>query len=69
LACEAAGGSGHTFIAKQLLRATSSIGSNLEEGAAPSSRRDMAAKYPIALREARESKFWLNQDPLVTSCS
>ena len=54
----ATGGSGHALIAKQLLRATSSIGSNLEEGAAPSSRRDMAAKYAIALREAREGKFW-----------
>jgi four helix bundle protein len=54
----ATAGVGHAFIAKQLLRAASSIGSNLEEGAAPSSRRDMTAKYAIALREARESKFW-----------
>ena len=53
-----AAGSGHAYIAKQVLRATASIGANLEEGSAPSSRRDMAQKYSIALREAREGKYW-----------
>jgi four helix bundle protein len=53
-----AAGSGHALIARQLLRATASIGAQLEEGAAASSRRDMAAKYAIALREAREANFW-----------
>ena len=47
-----------SYLAKQLLRAVTSIGANLEEGQAPSSRRDMASKYSIALREARESNFW-----------
>jgi four helix bundle protein len=53
-----AAGAGHAYIAKQLLRATASIGANLEEGTAPSSRRDMAEKYAIALRESREAKYW-----------
>ena len=53
-----AAGTGHAYIAKQLLRATASIGANLEEGRAPSSRRDMAEKYGIALRESREAKYW-----------
>jgi len=54
----AAAGAGHAFVARQLLKAATSIGANLEEGAAPSSRRDMASKYSIALREAREANFW-----------
>ena len=54
----AAAGAGHAQIAKQLLRAASSIGANLEEGHAPSSRKDMAQKHRIALREARETNFW-----------
>ena len=53
-----AGGSAHAFIARQLLKAGTSIGANLEEGTAPSSRRDMAAKQAIALRESREANFW-----------
>jgi|SRR6187402_2957208 len=40
------------------MSATASIGANLEEGAAASSRRDMAHKYSIALRESRESRYW-----------
>ena len=54
----AAAGAGHAYVAKQLLRAVTSIGANLEEGMAASSRRDMALKYSIALRESREGNFW-----------
>ena len=54
----AAAGAGHALVARQLLRAGGSIGSNLEEGVAPSSRRDMASKHSIALREAREANYW-----------
>lgn len=54
----AAAGAGHAYIARQLLRATASIGANLEEGSAASSRRDMAEKHAISLREAREGKYW-----------
>jgi four helix bundle protein len=63
-------GSGHAYIARQLLRATASIGANLEEGSAASSRRDMAQKYSIALRESREGKYWsrlLATDPTWSS--
>jgi four helix bundle protein len=53
----AAAGVGHAHIAKQLLRAASSIGANLEEGHAPSSRKDMAERHAVSLREAREANF------------
>lgn len=52
----------------QLVRAGMGIGSNVEEAVAASSRRDMAAKYAIALREAREARYWLrvlSTDPVV----
>ena len=48
----------HAYVARQLLRATASVGANLEEGVAASSRRDMASKYSISLRESREAKYW-----------
>ena len=46
-------------MVRQVFRAVSSIGANLEEGQVANSRRDMAAKYAIALREAREARYWL----------
>ena len=48
----------HEHLAHQLLRATTAIGALLEEGAVASSRRDMANKYALALREAREGNYW-----------
>jgi four helix bundle protein len=54
----AASGPEVAFVARQLLRSVTSIGANLEEGAAASSRRDMAAKHSISLREAREANYW-----------
>ena len=51
-------GSGHALLARQLLRAVTAIGAQLEEAGAPDSRRDMAHKYSIGLREAREARFW-----------
>ncbi len=54
----AAAGPAHEFIAKQLLKSATSIGSQLEEGHAPSSRRDKAEKHSIGLREAREANYW-----------
>jgi four helix bundle protein len=48
----------HAHIASQLLRATTAIGALLEEGEVANGRRDMAAKYAIALREAREANYW-----------
>lgn len=46
-------------MAFQLFRAGSSIGAQLEEGEVCNSRRDMGAKHAIALREAREARYWL----------
>ncbi|MBP8273297.1 MAG: four helix bundle protein [Acidobacteria bacterium] len=43
----------------QMFRAGTAIGASLEEGQVANSRRDMAAKYAIALREAREATYWL----------
>ena len=45
-------------IARQLLDAGTSIGANVEESRAASSRRDMASGLSISLREARETRFW-----------
>ena len=46
-------------IADQLLRAGTGVGANLEEAKAASSRREFVRYVEIALREARESVYWL----------
>jgi four helix bundle protein len=46
-------------LANQLFDAGSSIGANLEESKASYSRRELAAKNAISLKESRESKYWL----------
>jgi four helix bundle protein len=46
-------------ISRQLLRSGTSIGANLEEARSASSRRDLAARFEVALREARETHYWL----------
>jgi four helix bundle protein len=46
-------------LANQLLRAGTAIGANLEEAKSAYSRRDLASKYAISLREARECHYWL----------
>ena len=46
-------------IGKQLLRAGTSIGANVEEAQAGQSRADFISKYAIALKEARETHYWL----------
>jgi len=57
----AAGGPHHAHMALQLVRAATGMGALLEEGVVANSRRDMAAKYAIARREARESRYWLSR--------
>src|SRR5207247_2385621 len=47
------------FMARQLLRSGTSIGANLEEAKGAQSRRDVTAKFSIALKEARETLYWL----------
>jgi len=46
-------------LAVQLVDAAGSIGANLEEAAAGQSKADFIARNCIALKEARESRFWL----------
>lgn len=43
----------------QLVRAATSVGSNLEEAKGAHSRADFHAKIRISLKEARESHYWL----------
>lgn len=47
-------------LASQVLRSGTSIGSNVEEAEAASSRADFVAKLAISAREARETRYWLN---------
>ncbi|MEW6107001.1 MAG: four helix bundle protein [Bacillota bacterium] len=46
-------------LSKQLLRSGTSIGANVEEAQAGQSRADFTSKYAIALKEARETIYWL----------
>lgn len=46
-------------IGRQLLRAGTSIGANVEEAQAGQSRPDFISKMSIALKEARETHYWL----------
>src|SRR5690242_8044772 len=46
-------------MGQQLLRAGTSIGANYEEGQAGQSRADFLSKNCIALKEARETHYWL----------
>jgi four helix bundle protein len=67
-------------LGKQLLRSGTSIGANAEEGAGAQSKKDFIARFSIALKEARETRYWirllkdsrlLNPDylnPLLTDC-
>ena len=51
-------GSFRTLI-QQLLRSGTSVGANVEEAQAGQSRADFISKYSIALKEARETLYWL----------
>ena len=46
-------------IGRQLLRAGTSVGSNVEEADGAVSRKDFVNHTRIARKEARESRFWL----------
>lgn len=47
------------ILSKQLLRAGTSIGANVEEAIGAQSKKDFLSKVSIAYKEARESKYWL----------
>ena len=57
-------------ISKQLLRSGTSIGANVEEALAASSRKDFQNKMTIASKEARETRYWLSllKESQLTSC-
>jgi four helix bundle protein len=46
-------------LGRQVLRSGTSIGANAEEAQAGQSRADFISKYAIALKEARETIYWL----------
>jgi len=47
------------IITDQLLRSVTSIGANLMEAKASSSKRDFIKYYEISLKSSNESKYWL----------
>jgi four helix bundle protein len=47
------------IISKQLLRSGTSIGANVHEAASAQSRKDFINKMSIALKEAKETRYWL----------
>jgi len=46
-------------IGDQLLRAATSVGANIIEAQASSSRKEFVNYYAIALKSANETKYWL----------
>jgi four helix bundle protein len=58
-------------LSRQLLRASTSVGANVEEAQAAQSKPDFVSKTAIALKEARESHYWLRliaaSDPAYTN--
>lgn len=49
----------YRIIADQLMRCATSIGANVVEAKASSSRKDFIKFYEIALKSANETKYWL----------
>jgi four helix bundle protein len=47
------------ILGRQVLRSGTAIGANLEEAQAGQSRADFVSKCNIALKEARETHYWL----------
>ncbi|OGN02749.1 MAG: hypothetical protein A2651_00530 [Candidatus Yanofskybacteria bacterium RIFCSPHIGHO2_01_FULL_42_12] len=47
------------IISKQLLRSATSIGANIIEAQAGSTKKDFTNFFSYALKSANESKFWL----------
>ncbi len=47
------------MLGQQLIRAGTSVGANMQEADATESKRDFIHKTGIALKEAKESHYWL----------
>lgn len=68
-------------LSKQILRSGTSIGANIHEAIAGESKKDFIHKLGIAVKEARETSYWLNLlkdsgyitsdefDKLINSCA
>ena len=48
-----------TEIGRQMLRSGTSVGANVQEADAAESRNDFIHKLGIALKETRETRYWL----------
>ena len=46
-------------LSKQLLRSGTSIGANINESQDAQSKKDFISKLSISLKEARETKYWI----------
>ena len=46
-------------MSKQILRCGTSVGANISESIFAQSRMDFVSKMSIALKEANETKYWL----------
>lgn len=55
----AKGGVSSEVMAKQLMRSATSIGANIIEAQAGSSKKDFTNFFSHALKSANETKFWL----------
>ncbi len=47
-------------LSKQILRSGTSVGANVHEAEASESKKDFIHKSGIALKEIRETSYWLN---------
>ena len=50
---------GVRILAEQLLRSVTSVGANLEEAKAASTRREFVRCVDISLKESREAVYWI----------
>lgn len=48
-------------IGRQVVRSSCSVGANLEEAQACTSRKDFTHKLSLSLREARETLYWIRR--------
>lgn len=47
-------------VGSQIIRSGTSIGSNVQEAQDASSKKDFIQKLSISLREAKETRYWLD---------
>ena len=52
---------GHHDMIRQINRSGTSIGANIAEGIYAQSGADFVSKFSIALKEANETKYWLDR--------